>query len=94
MKQIIFTLCVFFTMMTVANSAEIYNCVGNDGKIFFTDNPPQNAKCKYSAGEEADTSQQQQQQTADETQQTNQNDESKSQTGQAKKLIKIPRLSY
>jgi hypothetical protein len=93
MKKMIFTLCVFFTIMAVANSAEIYNCVGKDGKIFFTDNPPQNAKCKNSAGEDADTNQQQQQ-TADETQQTNQNDESKSQTGQAKKLIKIPRLGY
>jgi len=93
MKQIIFTSCLFFVMMTVANSAEIYNCVGKDGKFFFTDNPPQNAKCKNLAGEDADTSQQQQQ-TADEIQQTNQNDENKSQTEPAKKLIRIPRLGY
>ena len=93
MKQIIFTLCVFFALMTVANSAEIYNCVGKDGKIFFTDNPPQDAKCKDSTGEDADTSQKQQK-TDTETQQTGQNDESKNPTGQAKKLIKIPRLGY
>lgn len=93
MKKIIFTLCVFFVLMTVANSAEIYTCVGKDGEIFFTDNPPQNAKCEISSGESADTSKQQQQ-PDDETQQPDQNDESKSQTGQAKKLIKVPRLSY
>ncbi|KQC09176.1 MAG: hypothetical protein APR62_02985 [Smithella sp. SDB] len=92
MKQTIFALCVFFTMITAANSAEIYNCVGKDGKIFFTDNPPQGAKCKNSEGEDVDTSQQQQ--TDDETQQTGNSDESENQTGQAKKLIKMPRLGY
>lgn len=93
MKQIIFTLCVFFAMITVANSGEIYNCVGKDGKVFFTDNPPQDAKCKSSSGEDSDTSQQSQQ-TVDNAQQTNQSDDSKSHTDQAKKLIKIPRLGY
>lgn len=93
MKQIIFTLCIFFALMTVAGSAEIYKCVGENGKMFFTDNPPQDAKCKNSSGEDADTSQQSQQ-TVDNAQQTNQSDDSKSHTDQAKKLIKIPRLGY
>lgn len=93
MKQFIFMLCVFFAIVTAADSAEIYTCVGKDGKIFFTDNPPQNAKCKNSAGEDTDTNQQQQQ-AADEVQQTSQDDESKSQTKRAKKLINIPRLNY
>jgi len=93
MKLIIFTLCVFFALMTLADSAEIYQCIGENGKMFFTDNPPQNAKCKNSSGEDADTNQQQQQ-TGDENNQTNQRDESKSQTDRAKKLIKIPRLGY
>ncbi|KFO68444.1 hypothetical protein ER57_04095 [Smithella sp. SCADC] len=92
MKQIIFTLCVFFALITVADSAELYNCAGPDGNVFFTDNPPQDAKCKNTSGDDVNTSQQQQ--TEDEDKQTGQDDENKSQTGKIKKLIKIPRPSY
>jgi ribosomal protein L24E len=92
MKQIIFTLCIFFALITVANSSEIYKCVRKDGNIFFTDNPPQDAKCKSTAGDNENPSQQQQ--TDDKAQKTKQNDENKDDTGQIKKLIKIPRLSY
>ncbi len=92
MKQVIFALCVFFAMITVADSAEIYNCVGKDGRIFLTDNPPQDAECKNSSGEDVNASQQRQ--TDDETQQTKQNDRSESQTRQAKKIIKTPRPAY
>lgn len=92
MKQIIFTLCVFFALITAANSAELYNCVGTDGNIFFTDNPPQDAKCKNTSGDDVNTSQQQQ--AEDEDKQTGPDDENRSQTGKIKKIIKIPRLNY
>jgi hypothetical protein len=92
MKQIIFTLCVFFVLITLANSAEIYKCVSKDGNIIFTDNPPQDAKCKSPAGDDVNTSQPQQ--ADDEAKQTRQDDENKNQTGKIKRLIKIPRLNY
>jgi hypothetical protein len=92
MKQIIFTVCVFFALITAANSAELYNCVGADGNTFFTDNPPQDAKCKNTSGDDVNTSRQQQ--AEDEDKQTGPDDENKSQTGKIKKLIKIPRPSY
>jgi len=78
-----FCIVRIFAMITVADSAEIYNCVGKDGRIFLTDNPPQDAECKNSSGEDVNASQQRQ--TDDETQQTKQNDRSESQTRQAKK---------
>ena len=92
MKQIIFTVCVFFALITAANSEELYNCVGADGNTFFTDNPPQDAKCKNTSGDDVNTSRQQQ--AEDEDKQTGPDDENRSQTGKIKKLIKIPRLNY
>ncbi|KQC09182.1 MAG: hypothetical protein APR62_03015 [Smithella sp. SDB] len=92
MKHLVFTLCIFFILINAVASAEIYKCVGSDGKIFFTDNPPQNAQCKNSSGEDADTSQQQH--PGDKDQQTNQSNDAKGQTDQAKKLMKIPRWGY
>ena len=92
MKRIIFILCVFFALASVANSAEIYNCVDKDGNIFFTDNPPQNAKCKSMDGDDDSANQRQQSDVKD--QETKQNDEKTRQKGEIKRLLKIPRSGY
>jgi hypothetical protein len=92
MKRIIFILCVFFALASVANSAEIYNCLDKDGNTFFTDNPPENAKCK-SMAEDDDTANQRQQSDV-EDQKTKQNDEQTRQKGEIKRLLKTPRPGY
>jgi hypothetical protein len=91
MKRIIFTLCIFFALAIAAYSAEFYNCVDKNGNAFITDNPPQDAKCKTSGGDDANTSQQK---TNDEDQQATQDDESKQQKKEVKRLIKAPRAGY
>ncbi|MCX5848727.1 MAG: DUF4124 domain-containing protein [Deltaproteobacteria bacterium] len=93
MKKVLFiTLYIFFALATVVSSAEFYNCVDKDGNSFITDNPPQDAKCKSNEGDNESASQQQQSNV--ENQKINKDDETTSQKGEIKRLIKIPRPGY
>ncbi len=91
MKRIIFTLCVFITLASLAN-AEFYNCVDTDGNTFITDNPPEGAKCESKGGN--DESVKQKQQNDVEIQQEGQDDKTTSQNENIKKLKSMPQPSY
>ena len=91
MKRIIFTLCVFIALASLAN-AEFYNCVDKDGNTFLTDNPPQDAKCESKGGD--DESANQQQQSDVEVQQKKPDDKTTSQKEEINRLKSIPRPSY
>lgn len=39
MKRIIFTLCVFFTLVVYVNAGELYFCIDRNGNSVFTDSP-------------------------------------------------------
>jgi hypothetical protein len=94
MKKVLFiTLCIFFALATVVSSAEFYNCVDKDGNTFITDNPPEDAKCESNEGDNESTNQQQQKSDV-ENQKTKQDDETPSEKGEIKRLIKIPRPGY
>jgi hypothetical protein len=57
MKRILFILCLFFALSSVAAAMDFYDCVDKDGNKFITDNPPDGAKCTArDAGNESSSS--------------------------------------
>lgn len=44
MKQIFFTLCVFFALLTTANAGELYSCIDRDGNRIITSSPQDGMK--------------------------------------------------
>ena len=91
MKRIIFTLCVFTALASLAN-AEFYNSVDKDGNTFITDNPPEGAKCESRGGN--DESVKQKQQNDVEVQQEEQDDKTTIPNENLKRLKSMPRPSY
>ena len=89
MRKIFFTIFILFAFLTVAYSAEFYDCVDKDGNSFITDNPPPDAKCKTDDGDKESSSQEPENDV--ESENTNQDDEKKS---EIKRLIKIKRPGY
>jgi hypothetical protein len=91
MKKIFFMLCLFLSTIPVAMSAELYRCVDKDGNTFITDNPPQDVKCQSNEEVNEDAGQQPQ---SGEAQPAGSGDLNKSQKGELKRLISIPRPGY
>jgi hypothetical protein len=90
MKKIIFILCIFFALISVAFAAEMYQCVDKDGNSFITDNPPQDVKCESKEVNDENASQQTTTTTTND-QPAGQSGPSDSQKGETKRLLSIPR---
>ena len=91
MTRILLILCVFIALASLAN-AGFYHCVDKDGNTFLTDNPPQDAKCESSGGDNESTNQQQEGDV--EIQQNNPDDKTTSPQEDIKRLKSIPRPGY
>jgi hypothetical protein len=92
MKRIIFILCCFFALSTVAAASEFYDCVDKDGNKFITDNPPEDAKCKAREAEEQSSSG-----SSASSQPAGQSQDggaTAQQKGEIDRLKKMPRQSY
>jgi hypothetical protein len=91
MKRILFILCLFFALSSVAAAMDFYDCVDKDGNKFITDNPPEGSKCKAreaddeSSGSKASSAPAQPSQDGGATGQ---------QKGEIDRLKKMPRQSY
>jgi Domain of unknown function (DUF4124) len=46
LKRIIFTLCIFFALLTSAKASEYYNCVDQNGNTVLTTSPQDGMKCE------------------------------------------------
>jgi hypothetical protein len=99
MKRILFILCLFIALVTLAiNAAAFQKCVDKNGDLIITDNPPPGAKCESSGENEEATSQDdnsaKKQESDVESEQSAQKDKASSQKSEINRLKKIPRLSY
>jgi hypothetical protein len=98
MKRILSILFLFITLIMAANAAEFQKCVDKNGNPVITDNPPPDAKCESSAGDNEaatqDNDSEKKQGNEIESDQANQKDKTSSQQAEIKRLKKIPRVSY
>jgi len=91
MKKMIFILCLFFALSTVAAASEFYDCVDKDGNKFITDNPPEDAKCKAREVDDESSGSQASSQPAGPSQDGGATAQQK---GEIDRLKKMPRQSY
>ena len=99
MKRIFFTLLFFVALVTAGYAADFYHCVDSQGNSIITDNPPSDAKCKSTEGDdeslaENPDSANKRQQSDVEVQQEGQNDETTRQQENIKRLKKMPLGTY
>ena len=99
MKQIFFTLLFFIFLVTSGYTATIYHCVDSQGNSIITDNPPPDAQCKSTKGDEESLAEKSEgankrQQSDVEVQQEGQNDETTRQQENIKRLKKMPLGTY
>lgn len=92
MTRIFIILCIFFAFIALADAAEFYECVDQDGNTFLTNNPPPDAKCSGAGDNESSSAESE---SAGGRRQKTASDEKKSGSGDdVKRLIKIPRPGY
>lgn len=61
MKRIVFTLCVFIVLVSLADAAVYYRCVDRNGRIIFTVKPPTDVTCELMGGSNESTPSERQQ---------------------------------
>jgi hypothetical protein len=91
MKRIIFILCLFFALSTVAAASDFYDCVDKEGNKFITDNPPEDSKCKAQEADEESSSSKASSAPAQSSQDSGATSQQK---GEIDRLKKMPRQSY